>query len=90
MFLLNVPFKRYFIDFMGLRRIDTLSRRIDISLETIAPDNGNFRKIDSCLKRRGLGTEYNSGEYGYFDFTDTHANGDRFFFTAYGSEKKGY
>lgn len=54
MFLPDVPFKRYFIDFMGLRRIDTLSRRIDISRETIAPGNNNFRKIDSCSTRKGF------------------------------------
>lgn len=40
---------------MGLRRIDILSRRTNISLETIAPDNGNFWKIDSCFKKRDSG-----------------------------------
>lgn len=71
---------------MGLRRIDTLSRRIDISLlETIAPDNGNFRKIDSCLERRGARSivAVNTD----FDSIDTRADGDRFF-TAYGIEKR--
>lgn len=48
---------------MGLRRIDILSRRTNISLETIAPDNSNFWKIDSCFKKRDSGREYNSGEY---------------------------
>lgn len=51
--LLDVPFKRYFIDFMGLRRIDTLSRRIDISRETIAPSNNNSQKIDPSSTRGG-------------------------------------
>lgn len=66
-FLLYVPFKRYF---MGLRRIDTSSRRIDISLETIAPDNSNFRKIDSCPTRRDS-SRCNSGELKFRDSVDT-------------------
>lgn len=58
---------------MGLRRIDTLSRKIDIPPETIAPDNGNFRKIDSCLKKRG--SRWNIIPVNMdFDFIDTRAN----------------
>jgi len=65
---------------MGLRRIDTLSRKIDISLETIAPDNSNFQKIDSCLRRRSSGGGIISVNTD-FDSIDTRVN-DRFF-TAY-------
>lgn len=50
----------------ALRRIDTSYRRIDISLETIAPDNSNFRKIDSCPARRDS-RRYNSGELKFRD-----------------------
>lgn len=63
---------------MGLRRMDTLSRKIDILLETIAPDNGNFRKIDSCLKRGGSRRDIISVNTD-FDFIDTRADDDRFF-----------
>lgn len=64
---------------MGLRRIDTLSKRIDISLETIAPDNGNFRKIDSCLKRRERAPRWNIIPANTdFNIIDTHANDEIF------------
>lgn len=51
-----------------------------ISLETIAPDNGNSRKIDSCLRRRYRGSGWNIiPENTDFDFMDTHANCDEIF-----------
>jgi len=71
---------------MGLRRIDTLSRRIDISLETIAPDNSNFQKIDSCLRRRSSGRDIISVNTD-FDSIDTRVDDDRFF-TAYIEEMR--
>lgn len=54
---------------MGLRRIDTSSRGIDISIGTIAPDNSNFRKIDSCPTRRDS-SRYNSGELKFRFYVD--------------------
>jgi len=83
--LINVPLKRYFIDFMGLRRIDTLSRRIDISLETIALDDSNFRKIDSCLRRKDSGRDIILVNIDFISI-DTLADDDRFFI-AYGIDK---